>query len=110
VARLIVQEGLLKRGDFVVIGRALGRVRDIVNDRGQRIDEAGPSTPVAISGIDLLPEHVPGACEWELWHYDPALVPDCESVDPLSLTLSLQGHTDERVQLAIDELKGSFPW
>ena len=62
------------------------------------------------AGIDLLPEHVPGACEWELWHYDPALVPDCESVDPLSLTLSLQGHTDERVQLAIDELKGSFPW
>ncbi|MEY4769715.1 MAG: translation initiation factor, partial [Planctomycetota bacterium] len=56
VARLIVQEGLLKRGDFVVIGRAFGRVRDIVNDRGQRIDEAGPSTPVAISGIDLLPD------------------------------------------------------
>ncbi len=56
VARLIVQEGLLKRGDFVVIGRAFGRVRDIVNDRGQRVDEAGPSTPVAISGIDLLPD------------------------------------------------------
>jgi translation initiation factor IF-2 len=56
VARLIVQEGLLKRGDFVVIGRAYGRVRDIVNDRGQRVDQAGPSTPVAISGIDLLPD------------------------------------------------------
>jgi translation initiation factor IF-2 len=56
VARLIVQEGLLKRGDFVVIGRAYGRVRDIVNDRGQRVDAAGPSTPVAISGIDLLPD------------------------------------------------------
>jgi len=56
VARLIVQEGLLKRGDFVVIGRAYGRVRDIVNDKGQRLDQAGPSTPVAISGIDLLPD------------------------------------------------------
>ncbi|MGA1266005.1 MAG: translation initiation factor IF-2, partial [Phycisphaerales bacterium] len=56
VARLIVQDGLLKRGYFVVIGRAYGRVRDIVNDRGQRVDQAGPSTPVAISGIDLLPD------------------------------------------------------
>jgi len=56
VARLIVQEGMLKRGDFVVIGRAYGRIRDLVNDRGQRVDEAGPSTPVAISGIDLLPD------------------------------------------------------
>ena len=56
VARLMVQEGLLKRGDFVVIGRAFGRVRDIVNDHGDRIDSAGPSTPVAISGIDLLPD------------------------------------------------------
>ena len=62
------------------------------------------------AGIDLLPEPVPGACEWELWHYNPALVPHCETVDPLSLTLSLQGSTDERVQLALDELKGSFPW
>jgi len=56
VARILVQEGLLKKGNVVVIGRAFGRVRDIVNDRGQRIDEAGPSTPVAISGIDLLPD------------------------------------------------------
>ncbi|MBX3354752.1 MAG: translation initiation factor IF-2 [Phycisphaeraceae bacterium] len=56
VARILVQEGLLKKGNIVVIGRAFGRVRDIVNDRGQRIDEAGPSTPVAISGIDLLPD------------------------------------------------------
>ncbi|OYY64251.1 MAG: hypothetical protein B7Y51_04755 [Burkholderiales bacterium 28-67-8] len=62
------------------------------------------------AGVELLPQHVPGACEWELWHYDPALVPDGETVDPLSLTLSLQGHTDERVQLALDELQVSFPW
>jgi hypothetical protein len=62
------------------------------------------------AGIETLPEPLPGACEWELWHYDPALIPTSETVDPLSLTLSLQGNTDERVQLALDELQGRFPW
>lgn len=62
------------------------------------------------AGIETLPEPLPGACEWELWHYNPALIPESETVDPLSLTLSLQGNQDERVQLALDELKGRFPW
>lgn len=56
VARMLVQEGMLRKGDFIVTGRGFGRVRDIVNDHGKRIDEAGPSTPVAISGIDELPD------------------------------------------------------
>ncbi|MFM1805268.1 MAG: translation initiation factor [Planctomycetota bacterium] len=56
VARVLIQEGCLKKGDFVVIGRGYGRVRDIVNDRGERVAEALPSTPVAISGIDELPD------------------------------------------------------
>ena len=64
----------------------------------------------AQAGIEPLPEPLPGACEWELWHYNPALLPDSETVDPLSLTLSLQGNTDERVQLALDELKERYPW
>ncbi len=62
------------------------------------------------AGFETLPEPLPGACEWELWHYSPALVRDSDTVDPLSLTLSLQGNQDERVQLALDELKGRFPW
>jgi DNA-binding MarR family transcriptional regulator len=62
------------------------------------------------AGMETLPEPLPGACEWELWHYDPALVPNGDTVDPLSLTLSLRGNTDERVQLALDELNGRFPW
>jgi DNA-binding MarR family transcriptional regulator len=61
-------------------------------------------------GFETLPEPMPSACEWELWHYSPALVRDSDTVDPLSLTLSLQGNQDERVQLALDELKGRFPW
>ena len=62
------------------------------------------------AGIETLPEHLPGACEWELWHYNPAIVPNSHTVDPLSLTLSLQGNPDERIQLALDELKERFPW
>ena len=56
VARMLVQDGMLNKGDFIVTGRGFGRVRDIVDDHGQRIDTAGPSTPVAISGIDSLPD------------------------------------------------------
>jgi len=56
VAKVIVQQGTLRKGDYVAVGRAFGRVRDIVNDRGQRIEEAGPSTPVAFSGINALPD------------------------------------------------------
>ncbi|MFM7260878.1 MAG: translation initiation factor IF-2 [bacterium] len=56
VARVMVQEGRLKKGDFIVIGRGYGRVRDIINDKGERVTEAFPSTPVALSGIDELPD------------------------------------------------------
>lgn len=56
VARVLVQQGLLKKGDFIVVGRAYGRVRDIVNDRGDQNAEAGPSTPVAFSGINEVPD------------------------------------------------------
>ena len=56
VARVMIQEGRLKKGDFIVIGRGYGRVRDIINDRGERVLEAFPSTPVAISGMDQLPD------------------------------------------------------
>ncbi|MEM8836415.1 MAG: translation initiation factor IF-2 [Planctomycetota bacterium] len=56
VANILVQQGELKVGDFVVAGRGFGRVRDITNDRGERIKTAGPSTPVQVSGIDSVPD------------------------------------------------------
>ncbi|MEM6552885.1 MAG: translation initiation factor IF-2 [Planctomycetota bacterium] len=56
VARILVQDGQLKVGDFIGIGRAFGRVRDMTNDRGQSIKEAGPATPVELSGIDQIPD------------------------------------------------------
>jgi hypothetical protein len=62
------------------------------------------------AGVETLAEPLPGSCEWQLWNYSPALVPDSATVDPLSLTLSLRDEIDERVQLALDELKEHFPW
>ncbi|MFN7020230.1 MAG: translation initiation factor IF-2 [Phycisphaerales bacterium] len=55
VANVIVQDGQLEIGDFIVIGRAFGKVRDIVDDRGQRHRKVGPATVVQISGFDELP-------------------------------------------------------
>lgn len=56
VASVLIQQGQLKKGDFITCGRAYGRVRDIINDRGERIDQAGPCTPVAISGLNEVPD------------------------------------------------------
>lgn len=64
----------------------------------------------AQAGFTPLPEPLPGAVEWEFWTYTPALTPDGDTVDPLSLTLSLQDRTDERVQLGLDALTRQFPW
>ncbi|WP_440922816.1 translation initiation factor IF-2 [Candidatus Pelagibacter sp.] len=52
VANIIVTAGLLKKGDFFVSGLKWGKVRAIINDKGQNIDEALPSTPVEILGIN----------------------------------------------------------
>jgi hypothetical protein len=62
------------------------------------------------AGLEVLPEALPGACQWQVWNYTPALLPDSKTVDPLSLTLSLQDEVDERIQQALDELKEYFPW
>ncbi|MCC6283736.1 MAG: translation initiation factor IF-2 [Phycisphaerales bacterium] len=56
VANILVRDGCLKVGDFIVAGRAFGRVRDITNDRGQKLKEATPPMPVQISGIDEIPD------------------------------------------------------
>ncbi len=52
VANVLIQHGKLKVGDFVVMGRSYGRVRDITDDKGKRIKEALPPMPVQISGVD----------------------------------------------------------
>ena len=52
VANIIITTGTLKKGDFFVSGLKWGKVRAIINDKGQNIDEAPPSTPVEILGIN----------------------------------------------------------
>lgn len=56
VARVLVQQGCMNVGDFIVIGRAFGRVRDMTDDHGRAIKEAGPATPLELSGIDVVPD------------------------------------------------------
>jgi translation initiation factor IF-2 len=55
-ANILMQDGKLKVGDFIVAGRAFGRVRDITDDKGKRVKEAHPPQPVQISGIDEVPD------------------------------------------------------
>jgi translation initiation factor IF-2 len=56
VANILLQDGQLSMGDFIVAGRAFGRVRDMTDDRGQRIKEADPPIPIQISGLDEVPD------------------------------------------------------
>ena len=55
IASLLVQEGTLSVGNSIVVGNTYGRVRAMVNDLGQAITKAGPSTPVEITGINNVP-------------------------------------------------------
>jgi translation initiation factor IF-2 len=56
VATILVQNGTLKIGDILVAGTAVGRVRSMMNDRGEKIKEAGPSVPVEITGLAEVPQ------------------------------------------------------
>jgi translation initiation factor IF-2 len=54
-ATILVQDGTLRKGDVVVCGPSSGRVRAMYDDLGRHIDEAGPSVPVRITGLDEVP-------------------------------------------------------
>ncbi|HUS58526.1 MAG TPA: translation initiation factor IF-2 [Planctomycetota bacterium] len=56
VATALVREGTLKRGDHVICGSTFGKVRAIYDDQGRDIEQAGPATPVELSGLDTVPE------------------------------------------------------
>lgn len=55
VATILVQNGTLNVGDFVIAGTTVGRVRAMINDKGRRVKTAGPSTPVEILGLSEAP-------------------------------------------------------
>jgi translation initiation factor IF-2 len=56
VATVLVQRGTLRLGDIFVAGSAWGRVRALINDKGEQIKEAGPSVPVEVLGLSSAPE------------------------------------------------------
>lgn len=56
IATMLVQNGTLNVGDIVVAGTAVGRVRAMTNDRGEKVTSAGPSYPVEITGLDEVPQ------------------------------------------------------
>ncbi|WP_431636605.1 translation initiation factor IF-2 [Dyella sp. KULCS107] len=56
VATVLVQQGTLKRGDFVVCGVEFGRMRALVDETGRTVQEAGPSIPVQVLGLSGVPE------------------------------------------------------
>ncbi|MDF1872776.1 translation initiation factor IF-2 [Vannielia sp.] len=56
VATVLVQNGTLRQGDIFVVGEQWGKVRALINDKGDRVDEAGPSVPVEVLGLNGTPE------------------------------------------------------
>lgn len=63
-------------------------------------------------GLQMIPEVSKDMAhaEFEIWHYDPAILAEKPLVDRLSLALSLESINDDRVQISIDELLGGVPW
>ncbi len=56
VATVLVQHGTLRRGDVFVVGEQFGKVRALINDKSERVEEAGPSVPVEVLGLNGTPE------------------------------------------------------
>jgi translation initiation factor IF-2 len=56
VPTILVRNGTLHIGDFFICGQVFGKVRAMINDRGEQVREAEPSTPVEVLGLDSLPE------------------------------------------------------
>lgn len=55
IATILIQNGTLKQGDFVIAGTSIGRVRTMQSDNGDKLEIAGPSTPVEITGLEEVP-------------------------------------------------------
>ncbi len=56
MATVLIQEGTLRTGDVLVAGRTFGKVRAMLDDQGNTVDQAGPSTPVEVLGLDGVPD------------------------------------------------------
>ncbi len=84
IAWMIVRKGTLHVGDVVVCGQAFGRIRALYDERDREIQEAPPSTPVKVAGLDV----VPGAGDWFL------VLDDLETAREIAETRRQKGRTD----------------
>ena len=55
IMTVLIQNGTLNQGDIIIAGTAVGRVRTMINDKGERVTSAGPSIPVEIAGMNEVP-------------------------------------------------------
>ena len=55
IATILVQNGVLNKKDFILVGQTFGRVRALFNEYGKAVDQAGPSTPVVLTGLSATP-------------------------------------------------------
>lgn len=96
VATIIVQEGTLRRSNIIATQTSWGKIRAMLDDTGKQIDEAGPSTPVEILGLENVP--MPG----EIFHL---LGSEREARDMVSAgTRKDQDQTKVRAKLTLEEL------
>jgi translation initiation factor IF-2 len=99
-ATLLVQQGTLRRGDVVICGSSFGRVRQMYDDQGRPLQEAGPSVPVRITGLDEVPDAD-----------DPfQVVQDLHTARTIALkrkAKKLESSQAKRTPLTLDQLTGA---
>ena len=97
VATLLVQNGTLKIGDPIVVGNTFGRVRAMVNDIGRRVKEAGPSTPVEITGLNDVPQ---AGDRFVVFEDEKT----ARQVGEARATTALQAQRSEKTRVSLDNL------
>ena len=97
VATLLVQNGTLKIGDPIVVGNTFGRVRAMVNDLGRRVKEAGPSTPVEITGLNDVPQ---AGDRFVVFEDEKT----ARQVGEARATTALQAQRSEKTRVSLDNL------
>ncbi|WP_071395298.1 translation initiation factor IF-2 [Bacillus tuaregi] len=97
VATLLVQNGTLKVGDPIVVGNTFGRVRAMVNDLGRRVKEAGPSTPVEITGLNEVPQ---AGDRFVVFEDEKT----ARHVGELRASSALQAQRSEKTRISLDNL------
>ncbi|MFB6466682.1 translation initiation factor IF-2 [Cytobacillus sp. Hz8] len=97
VATLLVQNGTLHVGDPIVVGNTHGRVRAMVNDLGRRVKEAGPSTPVEITGLNEVPQ---AGDRFVVFEDEKT----ARHVGEVRANLALQAQRSEKTRISLDNL------